>query len=224
MSAYQHAIHQTSKVIERRMRQYRRQVMAIGIVILVSIVGVLILASFAPLLALLLLVPLCGLFLLTDAMTLDAWRSDLLRAWAGGKLDIAAFSSAIRANPILPRAATEGMLATLPWAGDLVDEQRLSSATRQAVAAMTVAAHRAASEVLVLKTAASVFVGCVLITAVVLHRWEPLLVLLGLVSGPAVAAWLRRRHLARARSEVAACRSSPDFSDADYARLVTSLE
>lgn len=166
MSAYRLAIDLTTRTIERRARYFRNLIVAVVVAGLVSIAWALIARSPAPLAGLALLVPLSGIFFFADNRVLDAWRAGLLDAWVARELDFSAFSAAIRANPALPKATTEGMLATLPSAGSLVEEQRMAIATRQAIAATTLGSHRSASGALALKAAASVLAAGALIVAV----------------------------------------------------------
>src|SRR5262249_47754617 len=125
------------------------------------------------------LVPACGLFFHADSRLLDAWRLELLTAWVACELDFAAFREAIRANPALPKATTEGMLATLPSVGGLVAEQKVLTPTRQAIAASSFALHGAKADALLLNTIASgIIVGVVLVT-LWMREW---ILLLGLVA------------------------------------------
>ena len=67
------------------------------------------------------------------------------------------------------------MLATLPTAGELVAEQRISSSTREATAALASTMHACQSDAMALRTAAFAIVVGLLIFAATLWTWLPLL-------------------------------------------------
>ncbi len=196
MSAYRAAIDQTTLTIERRARNYRNLVIGVVVVSILSISSALVIRSLAPLLGSLLIIPLCGMFFFTDSKVLEAWRFELLKEWVSRSIDIAGFSAAIRANPILPKGTTEAMLATLPSVGNLAEEQKMSSATREAVAVKLLAMHQSVSDSLALRAGATALVACALILSGTLRRWEPLLVLASLVLMPIASGLMRRRRLA----------------------------
>jgi hypothetical protein len=224
MSAYRTAIDHTTRAIVRRSRYFRNQIVTVVVVSLVSIAWALIARSPAPLLGVALLVPVSGIFFLADSRVLDGWRAELLEGWTAHGLDLAAFSAAIRANPTLPKETTEGMLATLPLAGDIVEEQRMSTATRHAIAAKALAKYRSASDALAVKVAACAVAVGALIAAAATRRWEPLLGVMSLLSVPIAGGWMRRARLAKSEQEVTACRDQAGFSEPDYARLVAALK
>jgi hypothetical protein len=118
-------------------------------------VWVLVARSVAGLAAVTVLIPVCIVFVLADHRLLDAWRTELLASWVASDIDFAALSSAIRANPALPKNTIEGMLATLPSLGGLVAEQGVPSVRRRAIAAEVVSRQRSLGRLL----ACSAFVG-----------------------------------------------------------------
>lgn len=195
MSAYRTAIELTVRTIEERGRRFRNLVICVATLALVVIAWSLITRSPEPLIGIIILLPLCGLFFVIDNYELDAWRAELLEGWIMQSLDLAAFSAAIRANPLLPKGTTEGMLATLPSVGDLVEEQQITRAARQTMAAEVILRHRLASHALALRTAAGALAAAALIAAVVTGSQNPLWALLGLILLPATEAWMNRRHL-----------------------------
>ena len=192
---YRAIIQLTTQSIQHRARQYRNLVIAVVIVGGACACGALLSRSLVPLVGLTLLLPICGGFLAVDAMVVERWRSVVLRDWTARSIDITALRAAIRANPVLPRMTTEGMLTTLPVFRDLVEEQRLSHPSREALAAGLVSTWRAASDSIALKTAASSLAALVLITAVASRSWTPVWGLVALAALPMVRGWLLRRRL-----------------------------
>jgi hypothetical protein len=197
VSAYRPAIELTVRTIEQRSRRFRNLIIGVVTVALVAIAWCLIARSPQPLIGAVILVPLCGLFFAADHYALDAWRAELLTGWIARELDMAALVAAIRANPALPRETTEGMLATLPAFGDLLEEQQLPATARQAMAAELAVRHRALSDDMALRTAATGVVAGLLVTAVASRSWTPMWGLCALVAVPITRGWLqhRRHHL-----------------------------
>jgi hypothetical protein len=223
MSAYRNAIERTALTIEQRARYFRNEVITVVVVGLLSLAWVLAGRLLAPLLGIALLLPVCGLFLFADHRVLDVWRAELLDDWVRCDLHLFAFRKAIRANPALPKETTEGMLATLPAAGDLVTEQRMSVPTRRAVAIATIGRYRSRSDAIALKALAFSVAGGGLVVALEKHRWEPLLTLVSLVLLPVVGTWVRRRRIGEARRQEAEYRGQPGFSEPDYTGLLGGL-
>lgn len=223
MSAYRTAIDDTTRIIDLRARYFRNQ-----IVIVVSIgalvVGAALFRGAAALWAWLLIVPACAVFFYVDARVLNSWREAMLGAWISPQIDLEVLRQTIRANPAMPKGTAEGMLETLPAAGDLVAEQKLQPSTRAAIAAVSLAMHRAKADALLLQTIASaILVGAVL-TALWTHSWNPLSAIASVAALPAVRVWAARRRLNRADAEVAACRRQDGFSEADFERLRAALK
>ncbi len=135
MSAYRIAIDQTTKMIDNRARYFRNLVVAVVVLTLGSLGWAAVTWTFLPLSGLLLLLPLCGRFFFLDAKLLNDWRSQLLDAWVKNDIEFRGFCDAVSAIPTLPKNTIQSMLATLPSAGDLAAEQRISSSTREATAA-----------------------------------------------------------------------------------------
>jgi hypothetical protein len=220
VGAYRSAIDLTTRGIECRARYFRNQVVAVALLMCVSVAVALAARSAVPLLGMVLVVPVCGMFLAADHRVLGHWRSELLTAWAMRDLDMAAFRNAIRANPALPRETTEAMLATLPIAGDLTAERLISTPTRRAIAAESLARHRSHADAIGFKAATAGIAGCALLGAFALRRWEPLVSLAGLVLVPIGDKYLIRRRRSELERELAACRAQPDFSETDYANYL----
>jgi hypothetical protein len=222
MSAYRDAINGTTSLVEQRARYFRNHVVVVALSSVAAIVWALGTSSFIPLAVLLFLLPVSAAFFVADSKLLGRWREELLAAWSRMEIDFAAFSDAIRANPVLPRETTEGMLLTLPSAGLLTAEQKLLPPTRHALAAANIAVHRERADSLLLKAAASAIVIGILLAAIWTSSWTPLSGLAVLVLWPALAAGMRRRRRLRWDLEVDACRKEAGFSEADYSRLLAN--
>lgn len=167
---------------------FRNQIVAVAATAIVMIVWAILIGSFAPLAGLAVLLPVCGAFLLADHHVVENWRTDLLRSWTAGDLEFEAYRAAIRANPVLPKATLEGMLATLPSADTLPEERQIGAAARRAIALRLLMKHDAERKALAAKTAAGTLAACSMIIAAGLRRWEPML---GLVAVP-LTLWLGR--------------------------------
>jgi predicted PurR-regulated permease PerM len=219
MSAQSVALERTTKAIEQRVKYYRRHMMVFVGIALLTLVGMIVWRSFSSALTVVFLIPVCALYLFLDGSVLIQWRLDLLTAWERRELEFAAFAEALRADRGLPRETIQGMLLTLPMVGELGMEQRLSTATRQAVAAASQAAHHAQSDVMLLNA----IVSAVAASAIVLSIWTwtapPLLGLAAFVLLPPARWWARRRRWLRCETEVMSFRQQPGFSESDYARI-----
>ena len=220
MSPYRTAIDRTARVIERRATFYRNLVVTVVLIGVASLVVALAARSLAGLAGLLFLVPACGLFFHLDARLLNGWRSDLLERWAGGELDLEALRPALHGHPGLPRDTLDAMLATLPSAANLPEEQRIPTPSRQAAAAAYRAMHQERSDLLLIDAILTGIVVAALVGALWMRSWTPLLGLVVLVLRPPLGAWMRRRRLAAREADVAACRRQPGFSEPDYERLL----
>src|SRR5262245_22497056 len=141
MSAYRLAIVQTITTIDTRARYFRDFVVADLVLTFGSLGWAAVTWTFSPLAWLLLLFPAWGLFFLLDAKLVNDWRSRLLDAWVKKDVELRAFSDAVNAIPTLPKDTLHSMLATLPTEAELVAEQRISSSTRDATAALTTMMH-----------------------------------------------------------------------------------
>src|SRR5262249_14724507 len=120
--------------------------------------------------------------------------SELLARWVKRDIDFVAFRNAIRANPVLPKHTVEGMLATLPDAGDLVAEQGILELSRKAIAAATQARHRARSNEIALKAAGRGVAAVAIIAAAAMRTWGPLVGLAPLLLFPLLSIWMKRRR------------------------------
>lgn len=158
MPDYRAVLDETQSAIGRRAKNFRNQIVAVVLVGVISVLSALLTRSFAPLLGIIAIVPVVGFFFFADARILDGWRSALLASWVEREIDFFAFRNAIRANPALPKGTTEAMLATLPSSGTLIEEQRLSTAARQEMAAQVRTTCRARTNRVALKAAVSAIV------------------------------------------------------------------
>ena len=180
--------------------------------------------SPAALWAWLLLVPACGLFFHADSRVLQGWRRTLLDAWVTLDLDFEVLRGALLANPALPKGTLEGMLATLPAAGNLVAEQKVLAPTRSAVAVLNLAVYCDRAEALLLKTVASAIVVGAVLAAIWMRAWMPLVALTTIGFLPPAHAWRAYARRQRVDKDVASYRAQPGFSDADYRRMEAGLK
>jgi hypothetical protein len=218
--AYRDAIDYTTKTIETRARYFRNLIVAVVTLTLISILWAVVTRTISPLAGILLVVPVCGLFFFLDAKLLDAWRSQLLEAWIEKGIDFRALREAVTGVPMLPKGTVQGMLATLPAAGDLVTEQQISSNTREGVAAAVAGVHSCQSDTLALKAVAAAIVSGSMVIAATLRNWEPLLSSLAVLLLPIFGTWLKRRRIEKVKERISAAQAQPDFSDTKYEELV----
>ena len=225
MLDYRATIHATEDAIHRRASLFRTHAIAIVAVVAVTVIYALAAGGWRALAALLFLIPLSGSFFLGDNRMVDRWRRGLLDGWTARDIDFEAFRAAMLAHPRLPRATLEGMLDTLPAAGDLSYEQTLQSSTRQAIAEACRARHRRDSDALMLKVLASALVAVAAVVAVWSGSGRPLAAaVVLLVVLIAIGAWLRRRRRATRDAKVDACRRLPGFDEDGYARGAVSFQ
>jgi len=220
---YARALEAIARVLQARARNHRNQVVAMvafgSAVLVVSGTA----RTPAVLAALALLAPLSGVFLARDATIVNRWRCELLASWQRGELGIAALRAAVRAHPRLPQGTLEGMLVAVPAVEDVPAEQAIDPVTRRAAASVIEATHRERLAALQLSVAASMVAVLAVLAAFWLRSWTPLAALLLVTLRSPARAWLRRRGRAAATAELATCRREPEFSEADFARLVASI-
>jgi hypothetical protein len=223
MSVYRIAILQTITTIDTRTRYFRNLVVAMVLVTVSSIGAAALTWTFLPLAGLLLLFPAWGIFFFVDGKLLNDWRSRLLYAWVRKDIELRGFCDAVSAIPTLPKETVQSMLATLPSVGDLTAEQQISSSTREAAAGRATAIYACQSDAVALNATVFVIASCLLIAAVILWMWQPILGIGLLVLVSFMRKWLRRRRLRAFRERTAAARARPDFSNVKYAELVADL-
>lgn len=223
MSAYWVAIDRTTGTIDRRAKYFRNLIVVVVLVSLGSISWAIFARSILPLSSFLLLFPACGLFFFLDGMLLIEWRSLLLEGWARGELDFSAFLPAVGAIPTLPKNTLQSMLATLPSAGDLLTEQKVSPNTREAVAVVVTTIHACRSDIVAFRAAAFVIVAVSAILAATLRMWQPLCVIMLLATMPLLLYWSRCWRLKGARERTLTVQRLPEFNMEKYSELVANL-
>jgi hypothetical protein len=223
VSPYRAAIDRTTDTIDLRAKYFRNLIITVVATALLPITWAVIIRRLAPLSGPLFLLPICGLFFVLDAKLLDDWRFHLLEAWVKKDIDFLAFCEAVNAVPKLPKETLASMLATLPNVDDLAEEQRISSSTREAVAAVVTGIHACQSNIVALKAVAAATVSGSVIVAVALRMWEPLLGGLAVFFLPVLGTWLKRKSTDVVKERTLAARAKPDFSDEKYRQLVKGL-
>jgi hypothetical protein len=222
VSAYRTAIDETTRTIDLRARYYRNLIVTVVSIAIVVLIGGFA-ARWSFLWGWLMLVPTCAVFFYLDCRVMNGWRQVLLSQWTRREIDCEVLRQTIRVKPGLPMGTAEGMLMTLPSAGDLRSEQELRSPTRQAIAAVVLAMHRARADALLLQTIASTIIVGALLVAIWTGSWKPLWALAATALVPVARGWTARSRHRRADAEVAACRLQPGFDEADFARVRASL-
>ena len=224
MLAYKTAMDLTTQTINRRAKYFRNLIVTVVLVSLGSICWAVLARAIAPLSGLLLLFPICGSYFFIDGSLLNNWRSQLLAIWTKGEIDFLAFRSAAGAIPNLPRDTLQGMLATLPEAGDLVTEQGVSATTREATAAIVTTIHACRSDAVALKAIAYALTGSLFIVALALRAWQPLLGLVAIISIPFLRQALRRWRLTYTMVRTSLAQQQPDFNIHQCVELMTRLD
>ena len=223
MSAYRLAIEQTTRAIDERARYYRNLIVVVVVVILGSMIWTAFLWNWIPLLGFLVLFPICGMYFFLDGRLLQSWRSQLLEPWCQRELDLLAFRPAIEAVPGLPSDSLCSMLATLPFAGDLVGEQRLSSSCREAVAAVIATIHACRSDAMAVKVLAYTMAGCSILGAAIVWSWQPLLCFPACLSIFLLQPWGRTWRLNKLKRLLRTTQQQSDFNQGLCKELVMNL-
>jgi prepilin signal peptidase PulO-like enzyme (type II secretory pathway) len=224
VSDYRTLLDCTSEVLAVRAERFRNLVISVAVVTLLSVAGAATLLSLRPLSGLLLLVPAYGTFLWRDSWVLERWRAQLGDAWAREGIDFRGFRQALKANPVLPPGSVQGMLATLPEAGDLSSEQAVEAGTRQAVVVALGARDDCHTSALACRAAAYAIGAGAVVAAIVLWAWAPLLAL-GLVPVLAIGCgWRRGRRMTRAVQTLQGLRARRDFDLERYRAIVGALD
>jgi hypothetical protein len=107
------------------------------------------------------------------------------------------------------------MLATLRSAGDLAAEQRISSSTREATAALATTMHACQSDAMALRTAAFAIVVGSLVSAATLWMWLPLLWIITI----APLLFFEKTHQKIATQRTLAAQQQPGFDQQKYRKL-----
>ncbi|TFG37660.1 MAG: hypothetical protein E4H46_01340 [Desulfobacterales bacterium] len=223
MTAYRLAIDQTTQTIDMRAKYYRILVIAVVLVSLVSIIWSLIAWAWSPLACCFSLIPVCGFYFSFDNRLLNHWQSRLLDSWSNREIDFHAFSSAVSAISTLPEGTVQGMLATLPQAGDLLAEQKVSPSTRQAVAALFTTKYACRSDMLALKTVASTIVAVSVIVSIGYRMWQPLLGMMAVIVIPLAQNRMKAWRFKKMKEKIAKVSRQPDFNKEKYLEYVDDL-
>ncbi len=213
----------TIEVMQTRGRYFRNQIVTVVAVALTCITWAVIARAPRALLALSALIPACGVYCLADARLLQRWRSDLFEPWTNRELDLSALRSTLRVHPALPAGILEGMLGTLPLAGQIGAERAVSGPTRAAVAAAIQSAHRGRSDSILALSGWTALIVLVVCLAAWRHAPGVLAWLLLLCLSPASGRLLRRRGDRKDREAIGRWRSCPDFNGSDFTRLLESM-
>jgi hypothetical protein len=224
MSVYRVAINQTTQTINGRATYFRNLIVAVVVVGLGSSLWALVAWVLSPLAGFFLLLPICGVFFFLDSRLLNQWRSQFLQGWARGELDCYSFRAAVGAVPTLPKDTLQSMLATLPLAGDLVSEQRITRGTREAVVALVTTIHACQSDMTALRAAGFTIAGVSLMAAVLLWMWQPLCGMVAVTALPLLHKWMRQRRLKSLMARaLVACRRA-DFNYENCLALIARLD
>jgi hypothetical protein len=151
MSPYRLAIDLTTQTIDMRAKAFRNLIVAVVFVIFGTLAWAMIARQVQALSGLILLIPLCGLFFFLDSKLLNQWRSQLFAHWSKKELDFRNFCDAVSAIPVLPKGTLQSMLASLPVGKEIVKEQRMAAATREAISTAVMAIYFCRSDTLTLK-------------------------------------------------------------------------
>ena len=223
MSSYRVAIDNTTQTIDRRAKHYRNLIIAVSFVSLGSILLAGIAWSWLPLAGIFLLIPICGLYLFFDGKLLNQWRHELFVAWVKGEIDFRAFYEAVIPISTLPKDTVQSMLETLPFAGDLVTEQSISSSTRKAIAAVVTTIHACRSDHIAFKAAGYTITGGVLIIAAALWMWQPLLGVFTVSLVLSLRKWLKTRRIKGARERIITAQQEPDFDSERFLNIISKI-
>ena len=224
MSPYRTLINDTIDTINRRARFYRNLVIAISLTGLASIGSAIGLWTFAPLTCLFLIFPLSGTFYLCDAVVVDGWRKRVLRQWTLREIDLSALNSAIRAHPSLPKGTLEGMLATLPAAGDFTTEHSISAKTREATTAIISAIHTCRADSLTMKLVAATVIALTITAASFLRDWHALAFVGAIAILPGIGIALRQLRLKKLASKTHILQTATEFDKKAFERLLSGLD
>jgi hypothetical protein len=188
-----------------------------------SIFWAVIARSWLPLAGIFLLVPFCGLHFFIDGKLLDQWRQELFADWEKGEIDFRALYDAVISISTLPKDSVKGMLDTLPSSGDLVTEQRISSSTRKAVAAVVTTINNCRSDDIALTAAGYTITGSVIIAAIAFWQWQPLLGLFAVGLILLLQKWVRLIRLKGAKERLCVAQQDSDFSSKKFVNIVSEL-
>jgi hypothetical protein len=113
-AAYPEAFDATVQAIHDRAVRYRSLALGVGLALIAAPIAAALARAWAPLLLLLALLPACTLFFVLDMRRLTRWQQQVLRLWAGQRVELSIFRESMRMKPGLPPQTLESMLDTLP--------------------------------------------------------------------------------------------------------------
>ncbi len=220
MSAYRTAIDLTTQTIDKRSRFYRNLIIAVVLTSLTSISWAVVIWSLLPLSGFFLLFPICGLFFIIDVRVLNQWRIQLLQSWIRKDIDFRNFYDAINSISILPKNTLQGMLTTVPIATDIIEEQTISSSTREAIAASTMVSYINQSDAMTIKVTGYIVVVCSLILSITLNIWQLLLMIFFVTLLPFLQKKTEQWRLKKSKAKVLAAQKQADFNQEIYLKYI----
>lgn len=115
------------------------------------------------------------------------------------------------------------MLATLPSAGDILTERKVSSSTRKAVAIVVMTIHACRCDIVAFETITFAIIAVSAILAVTLWMWQPFIAIFPLAAIPLLQYWSRHWRLKDARKRTLVTQRLPEFNVEKYKELVANL-
>jgi drug/metabolite transporter (DMT)-like permease len=108
------ALYLTIQTMNDRLRWYRKLIVAMMILSLISILLAILQMAWQPLLGFLFLIPLCSIFLYLDSLLVQKWQIQIIKMWRDGQLDLTIFLNSIKTIRMFPQRMFDGMLKILP--------------------------------------------------------------------------------------------------------------
>ena len=224
MSAYKSAIEYSAVTVQRRAVYFRNLIIVVALVTLISLVSAGVAWSTEPLAGTLLMIPVCGLFLILDERLVSHWRNELFGDWIRRELDFVALRVALTANHALPQNSIEGMLQTLPCVDDLAFEQEISHGTRSGISLIAKSLQSIQMHRLIRLVISYSVVSFVLIAAIILHSWQPMLgvLILGIVFP--LSRYFEHGHLRKTTDQISALSRAADFQADKFSEISSTLD
>lgn len=223
LSDYRYLINLTSEKLVERTKCYRRLVISIVIITLTSVCMVIGTISLWPLALLMFLIPAYSFFLVCDNSKLNKWRSKVIETWKSKAIDLNALRQAILVNQALPPLTIQGMLETLPDAGDLITEQSVSISTRAALADALMARDNNLCSKLIGRAVLHTLITATIISAVYVKAWMPLSALAIAPILLTMFVWLERRRISAAIDQVTTHCELSDFNIEKYTEIAGTV-
>ncbi len=223
LPTYRSLIDLTSETLIERTKCYRYLVITFAIITLVSVCAIIVTMSWRPSTLLLFLFPAYSFFLVCDNRKLNKWRTQIIEAWKSKAIDLNALRQAITANKAVPQQILQGMLETLPDAGDLVKEQTVSVSIRKALANAYIACDDNLRSKLICRAILHTIIAATIISAVFVKTWIPLSALAIAPMLLIMCNWLGRKRISKAIDKVTIYRESKDFNHAEYIEIAETV-